>query len=348
MVRRTNGGFTLVELLVVIAIVAILAALILPGLSRAREYAYFTTCKSNLRQIGIGFLVFASDHKGSLPEMEHRCEPSGYPNNDLAVRRIGTTGIQDETAGGGSDDSSGGDCLIRKIYDTLRPGLRWDDSTSGGATVLIGKPRLPGKYLPIEVLWDPIIGVRNWGPWGWGSPPTRYTATEAERDYLSRREGTSLFGYYFFIHSIGCATYKDDHSRNAHILPPGGTANRWAGEEPYRPATKHTNVMAYHKPSAWIGACRIPTSTGFVGRPLRHYPSHFGTRRCRFGDYRFNVLHLDGHVDNAIWLDTTTAALWAIWIPGQGTRPYGWKWKNGNPDKGVEPNPNVDKSFDEN
>ena len=43
---RHRRGFTLVELLVVIAIIAVLAAIIVPGLSRAREYAYFTVCKA--------------------------------------------------------------------------------------------------------------------------------------------------------------------------------------------------------------------------------------------------------------------------------------------------------------
>jgi prepilin-type N-terminal cleavage/methylation domain-containing protein/prepilin-type processing-associated H-X9-DG protein len=66
-----SRAFTLVELLVVIAIVALLAALLLPGLASAKERSKGAACLSNLRQIGIAIRAYAEDSAGNIPFGPH-------------------------------------------------------------------------------------------------------------------------------------------------------------------------------------------------------------------------------------------------------------------------------------
>jgi prepilin-type N-terminal cleavage/methylation domain-containing protein len=341
-------GFSLVELLVVIAIVALLAALILPGLARAREYAYFTTCKNSLRQIGIGVLLYASNNRGILIAAGGPCnEP--YPDSRGArSRRIGSWRSIEWDGACGRD-------WIARIYDDWRDDSNRGETWEGGlSSRYMGRPRLPGKYLNIHVMFDPIAIVKNWS-YNQADiyTPTKnpaYAGDEAGRDRAARGRGKGL-GYATFVGAVGCAMNNLKHIANT--WPPG--QGSWNGSEAeYRWATKNRDPRTSNKGSIWLAACIEPGDTYFGismwGQRRRKWFSHFGATKAVEGVFRFNVVHVDGHVDDSIWKSSKVATnqYYPYCIPSsEWGRPYGYV-DNAPDGNGIKKEPAFEGAFDDN
>jgi len=85
--QKQNKAFTLIELLVVIAIISILASILFPVFARARENARRTSCLSNLKQIGIGIMMYTQDYDEKFP-VAWRTKNIKFPYNDFTSSHV--------------------------------------------------------------------------------------------------------------------------------------------------------------------------------------------------------------------------------------------------------------------
>jgi len=120
-VERRRRGFTLIELLVVIAIIAILAALLLPALARAKSKADRIACLNNLKQIGLLMQFYTDDNKDTFPA--HRNQNMNVPDAGPSLTNWWGTTIVAHSYGGSRSN------LSKLFHDPAIKGKRLDDGT---------------------------------------------------------------------------------------------------------------------------------------------------------------------------------------------------------------------------
>lgn len=129
-----RGAFTLIELLVVIAILGLLAALIVPAISKALASARLTKSISNVRQIHMGFMLYVEDHNGVFPSSDfgdpdwwmapHAGVPEYlYPGRDLTYDKRGTVFQSPNVESDGTYQSGAGRTISYGLNGSLIAGM---------------------------------------------------------------------------------------------------------------------------------------------------------------------------------------------------------------------------------
>jgi len=114
---RAGGSFTLIELLVVIAVISLLAAMLLPGLQRAKNMSKQAACMEHLKQVGVATFLMAADNNGWLNGVNTRYGPDGVTSTNVGywINTITNYGVASLVA------YQGKGCPSRTAKDTWYP-----------------------------------------------------------------------------------------------------------------------------------------------------------------------------------------------------------------------------------
>ncbi|HUW62822.1 MAG TPA: prepilin-type N-terminal cleavage/methylation domain-containing protein [Candidatus Bathyarchaeia archaeon] len=282
--RKGAGGFTLVELLVVIAIIAILAALLLPALSRARESARVAHCANNLKQFGLIFKMFASEHKGDWP-LRHVPYHRAYTPDRSCWSFFDSTDVYPEYL----SDYKVAVCPSDSFADPSRPQYVWPVDPSWNDDPLPNNVKGKTEY----------VGLADFSYvyWGYVVNPEWVKTTEDMAAFAGLLDND---GCEF------CITYANRQDDMSGTLPSTGEQ---VDVYRFRDGVERFLITDINNPAAASFAqSQVPVMWDTVrtlhGQPIQYEVNHLPLAA--------NVLFMDGHVEFARYPQPEGSVFWML------------------------------------
>jgi prepilin-type N-terminal cleavage/methylation domain-containing protein/prepilin-type processing-associated H-X9-DG protein len=295
----TPKAFTLVELLVVIGIIAILIAILLPALNKARQQATLTQCQSNMRQLGQAFIQYGQAYNGCIvpsviwgkqpasfpPLPVTNGSPGGFTDDEWPILLTYLGYVPNENLTTGSDPNNAATSVL--ICPAVRSSRVYDNLTSqplGTTAATDGFDRRMSKVIQPGLIVDSAYGINGDVYCGTIDPVSNSGATDTA---VNTGPPTHSGGPY--VYDLPCRPISTD-----------GNAQPFQAAHKYVNFRRSADTVLLYDGSEW---------NGMVGAEWRISGARHGTftanppasliRNGRNVSGSTNLLFIDGHVENA-------------------------------------------------